>query len=101
MHMIARDDKEGRKKQARSNKQQGNSTAKAVTFPKKNDCLVAIKVQTLGTLYACASLIDGLGHTMRSATYLSQVGCVIVSGYISPEQRWTWIHIPLVTSTVC
>ena len=37
-----RDEKEGRKKQARSNKQQlrqGNSTHKAVTFPKKNELL--------------------------------------------------------------
>ena len=56
------------------------------------------KVQTLSALYACAPLIDGLGHATRSVTFLSQAGCVIVSGYISPEQRWTWIHIPLVTS---
>ena len=41
-------------------------------------------MQTLGALYACAPLIDGLGHAMRSATYLSANGlasCVIVSGF--------------------
>ena len=41
LHVLMRDEKEGRKKQARSNKQQGNlkqhSTPKAVTFPKKNE----------------------------------------------------------------
>ena len=28
------------------------------------------KVQTLGALYACTPLIDGLGHATRSATYM-------------------------------
>ena len=41
IHVLMRDEKEGRKKQARSNKQQGkaiqHSTPKAVTFPKKNE----------------------------------------------------------------
>ena len=36
-------------------------------------------------LYACAPLIDGLGHAMRCSsrpgTYLSQASCVIVSGF--------------------
>ena len=42
------------------------------------------KVQTLGALYACAPLIDGLSHLTRSATYLSAnvlASCVIVSGF--------------------
>ena len=45
-----RDEKEGRKKQARSNKQQdkATSTPKAVTFPKKNELLqVGLKPMTL------------------------------------------------------
>ena len=40
MHVLMRDKKEGRKKQARSNKQQlgkATRTPKAVTFPKKNE----------------------------------------------------------------
>ena len=36
VHVLMRDEKEGRKKQARSNKQQ-HSTPKAVTFPKNNE----------------------------------------------------------------
>ena len=32
-------------------------------------------------LYACAPLIDGLGHATRSASYLSQASCVIVSEF--------------------
>ena len=42
-------------------------------------------MQTLGVLYACAPLIDGLGHATPSATYLvplsSQASCAIVSGF--------------------
>ena len=56
------------------------------------------KVQTIGALYSCAPLIDGLGHATRSATYMylsanvqqaRLASCVIVSwigaalGYIS------------------
>ena len=44
------------------------------------------KVQTLSALYACAPLIDGLGHTTRSTTYmylsanrLATCSCVIMS----------------------
>ena len=41
VHVSMRDEKEGKKKQARSNKQtnkaQQHSTPKAVTFPKKNE----------------------------------------------------------------
>ena len=42
IHVLMRDEKEGRKKQARSNKQTNNkakqhTTPKAVTFPKKNE----------------------------------------------------------------
>ena len=47
-------------------------------------------MQTLGTLYACALLIDGLGHATRSATYLS------ANKLVGLDQRWTWIHIPLI-----
>ena len=36
IHVLMRDEKEGRKKQARSSKQQGKAT-QAVTFPKKNE----------------------------------------------------------------
>ena len=42
------------------------------------------KVQTLGALYACAQLIDGLGHVTWSATYLPAnrlASCMIVSGF--------------------
>ena len=41
-------------------------------------------MQTLGTLYACAPLIDGLGHATQFTTYLSAhrlASCVIVSGF--------------------
>ena len=41
-------------------------------------------MQTLSALYASAPLIDGLGHTMRSATYISAnrlASCLIVSGF--------------------
>ena len=52
---VQRDEKEGRKKQARSNKQQGKATQhtqfKAVPFPKKNELpRVGLKPTTLYTL---------------------------------------------------
>ena len=37
IHVLMRDETEGRKKQARSNKQQGKAT-QAVTFPKCQSC---------------------------------------------------------------
>ena len=71
-----RDEKEGRKKQARSNKhprQKQHSTPKAVTFPKKNELLrVGLEPTTLytldRTLYSTStiqwnpSIPDTLGH---------------------------------------
>ena len=53
VHVLMRDEKEGRKKQARCNKQQGkqHSTPKAVTFPKKNELpRVGLEPTTLYTL---------------------------------------------------
>ena len=47
---LMRDEKEERKKQARSNKQtrQSNTTPKAVTFPRKNELLrVGLELHTL------------------------------------------------------
>ena len=50
IHVLMRDEKEGRKKQARSNKQQ-HSTPKAVTFLKKNELpQVGLEPTTLYTL---------------------------------------------------
>ena len=55
IHVLIRDEKEGRKKQARSNKQTNkakqHSTPKAVTFPKKNELpRVGLEPTTLYTL---------------------------------------------------
>ena len=55
IHVLMRDEKEERKKQARSNKQQGKATQytqfKAVTFPKKNELpRVGLEPTTLYTL---------------------------------------------------
>ena len=53
VHVLMRDEKEGRKKQARSNQQQGKATqyTKAVTFPKKNELpRVGLEPMTLYTL---------------------------------------------------
>ena len=55
MYMLMRDEKEGRKMQARSNKQQlkakQHNTPKAVTFPMKNELpRVGLEPTTLYTL---------------------------------------------------
>ena len=57
VHVLMRDEKEGREKQARSNEQRGKlsniqcSTPKAVTFPKKNELpRVGLEPTTLYTL---------------------------------------------------
>ena len=62
-----RDEKEERKKQARSNKQtrQSNSTPKAVTFPRKNELpQVGLEPTTLYTLdralYMHTSFVTGI-----------------------------------------
>ena len=53
VHVLMRDEKEGRKKQARSNnnKAKQHSTPKAVTCPKKNELLqVGLEPTTLHTI---------------------------------------------------
>ena len=52
VHVLMRDEKEGRKKQARSkNKAKQHSTPNAVTFPSKNELLrVGLEPTTLYTL---------------------------------------------------
>ena len=53
IHVLMRDEKEGGKKQARSNKQQSKAKqhSKAVTFPKKNERTQNPQHSTLQTVY--------------------------------------------------
>ena len=57
------------------------------------------KVQTLGALYACAPLIDGLDHATRSMTYLSAnrlASCVIMSGFRAALDLDTYLLCKLI-----
>ena len=66
VHVLMSNEKEGRKKQARSNKQQGkqHSTPKAVAFPKKNELpRVGLKTTTLYTLERALYQLSYQGST--------------------------------------
>ena len=88
IHVLMRDEKEERKKQARSckqtNKAKQHSTPKAVTFPKKNELpRVELEPTTL-RMYVCIIIIHAcwiMGHYVLVYIYIYiyiHVYCIIM-----------------------
>ena len=81
MHVLRRDEKEGRKKQARSinnNKAMQHNTPKAVTFPKKSELSrVELEPTTLSTPEMYVHNIVQIPYISYYNKYMCLLKCVL------------------------
>ena len=81
IHVLTRDEKEGRKKKARSNKQQGKATQHTQgTFPKKNELLRVHVHVNLYVLCTCLVVHVAIIASFSPITDEDKQDCLVLRG---------------------